>query len=389
MSTVSLQVKEKNKATLVAALVNLALALGKTTCGVIAQSEALIADGIHSLSDLLTDLITVIAVKIAAQEADSDHPYGHARFETLATVILGMILMTAGAGILVNAVDRLQHPDLLVAPGMLALGMTVLSILANEWLYHYTMRIARSTHSSLMKANAWHHRSDSISSIVVLAGLIAALAGFGFADAVAAAIVAVMVAKIGYELIVSSILELVDTALPTRLVEELRHEILKTDGVAGLHCLRTRRMGPTALADVHILVNPRISVSEGHLIADTVRNRLRDNFEELSEVLVHVDPEDDDVTELDGRCQLLPQRSTIIDLIYCKAKQLGWPDRIEDIKLHYLNGSVEVEIIVSGADHVEDVKWKRQMESRLCSAIKQSEMISKVNIYYTQQTSHD
>lgn len=382
MSIKKLQVKEKKKVTLIAALVNLGLAIGKTVCGILAQSEALVADGIHSLSDLLTDIITIIAVKIAAKDADGDHPYGHARFETLATVVLGMILMTAGAGILVSAVDRLQQHNFLIVPGTLALVMTLVSILANEWLYHYTMRVANSTHSPLMKANAWHHRSDSISSIVVLVGLIASLFGFGFADAIAAAIVAVMVAKIGYSLIVSSIMELVDTALPKKLVNELRTIVLNTDGVSGLHRLRTRRMGPSAVADVHIMVSPRISVSEGHLIADNVRNRLRDELEELSEVLVHVDPEDDDVAEQSDRCQSLPQRSTILHSIDKQIRQLTWPEKIENTQLHYLQGHVEVELTLSRSVMLTDEQQQILAENQLRSVIKQIDFVSKVNIYY-------
>jgi cation diffusion facilitator family transporter len=375
--------QDKKQVTLVAALANLGLAIGKTACGMIAHSEALVADGIHSLSDLLTDIITIIAVKIAAQDADRDHPYGHARFETLATVILGMILMTAGAGILVSAVERLQHPDSLTTPGNLALAMTLISILVNEWLYHYTMRSARRTHSRLMEANAWHHRSDSISSIVVLFGLIATLIGYGFADAIAAAIVAVMVAKIGYGLIVFSTLELVDTGLPVKLVSELRSAILDTDGVSGLHRLRTRRMGPSALADVHIMVSPRISVSEGHLIADKVRNKLRDEFEELSDVLVHIDPEDDDVAEQSDHCQPLPQRSTILHSIDKQMHQLGWPEHIENIQLHYLQGHVEVELILARSAMLTDLEQQHQAEQQLCSAIKQIDFVSEVSIYYS------
>lgn len=375
-------VQKKKTVTLVAALANLGLAIGKTACGIIAHSEALVADGIHSLSDLLTDIITIIAVKIAAQDADSDHLYGHARFETLATVILGMILMTAGAGILVSAVDRLQHPESLSTPSNLALMMTLISILVNEWLYHYTMRIARSTHSQLMKANAWHHRSDSISSLVVLIGLIASQFGYGFADAIAAGIVAVMVANIGYRLIVSSIMELVDTALPVKLVSELRSAILQTDGVSGVHRLRTRRMGPSALADVHIMVNPRISVSEGHLIADKVRNKLRDEFEELSDVLVHIDPEDDDAAEQYDRCQSLPPRSSIMRNIDLLINQLTWPEKIENIQLHYLKGHVEVELILARSAMLANPDQQNQAEERLLSVIKQIDFVSEISIYY-------
>ncbi len=374
--------QDKKTVTLTAALANLGLASGKTACGIIAQSEALVADGIHSLSDLLTDVITIIAVRIAAQDADSDHPYGHARFETLATVILGMILMTAGAGILVSAVDRLQHQNSLTTPGNLALAMTLISILVNEWLYHYTMRVAHRTHSQLMKANAWHHRSDSISSIVVLVGLIASQFGYGFADAIAAGIVAIMVASIGYRLIVSSTMELVDTALPIKLVSELRSAILHTDGVSGLHRLRTRRMGPSALADVHIMVSPRISVSEGHLIADKVRNKLRDEFEELSDVLVHIDPEDDDAAEQSDRCQPLPQRSTILHSIDEQINQLSWPKQVEDIQLHYLKGHVEVELILARSAMLANLDQQNQAEETLRSMIKQIDFVSVVSIYY-------
>ncbi len=375
-------VQDKKTVTLIAALANLGLAISKTVCGIIAHSEALVADGIHSLSDLLTDIITIIAVKIAAQDADSDHPYGHARFETLATVILGMILMTAGAGILVSAVKRLQHPGSLSTPGNLALAMTLISILVNEWLYQYTMRIARKTHSRLMEANAWHHRSDSISSIVVLVGLIATRFGYGFADAIAAAIVAVMVANISYGLILSSIMELVDAALPVKLVNELRSAILHTDGVSGLHRLRTRRMGPTALADVHIMVSPRISVSEGHLIADKVRNKLRDEFEELSDVLVHIDPEDDDAAEQSDRCQPLPQRSTILHSIDNQINQLSWPEQIENIQLHYLKGHVEVELILARSAMLADLEQQNQAEEKLRSVVKQIDFVSVIRIYY-------
>ncbi len=382
MSTDGLHAQQKKKITLIAALVNLGLAAGKTSCGIIAQSEALVADGIHSLSDVLTDIITVIAVKLAAKDADTDHPYGHARFETLATVVLGMILMTAAAGILVSAVERLYNSGSLIVPGLLAFLMTVLSILANECLYHYTMRIAHDTHSQLLKANAWHHRSDSISSIVVLLGLMVTLTGFGVADAIAASVVALMVAKVGYGLIVSSILELVDTALPEKLVSELRNVVLTTDGVTGVHRLRTRRMGSEALADVHILVNPRISVSEGHLIADNVRNRLQDKLEELSEVLVHVDPEDDDTVDQYDHCQSLPQRSTITGCINKLISQLEWPDQVEDVKLHYLKGYIEVELILSRSTMLENIQHQRQVEKQLSSAIMQIGYVSSVKVYY-------
>jgi hypothetical protein len=177
-------------------------------------------------------------------------------------------------------------------------------------------------------------------------------------------------------------MELVDTALPIKLVSELRSAILHTDGVSGLHRLRTRRMGPSALADVHIMVSPRISVSEGHLIADKVRNKLRDEFEELSDVLVHIDPEDDDAAEQSDRCQPLPQRSTILHSINEQINQLSWPKKIETIQLHYLKGHVEVELILARSEMLANSEQQNQAEERLRSMVKQINFVSVVSIYY-------
>jgi len=333
--------KLKARASYVGAAVNILQTAIKLTFGILGQSAALIADGIHSLSDLLSDFLVIIAVRYGSREADGDHPYGHRRFETIATVILGVSLIGIGAGIVWHVLERVSAPETLLVPDANILGIAALSILLNEWLYHYTKRIAKITRSKLLLANAWHQRSDALSSLVVLCGISGVLLGYPFADALGAVVVALMVAKMGAGLVFDSIKELVDTALPLPLVAEIRSVILSVDGVQGIHLLRTRRMGEDAYIDAHIVVDPRITVSEGHCIGDTVRDLLINRFDDVQDVLVHVDPEDDQ--ELDG-CKQPLSRSDVQGLIdgYLTEIKSG----VAEFRLHYLDGKTEVEILL-------------------------------------------
>ncbi|MDO9138734.1 MAG: cation diffusion facilitator family transporter, partial [Methylobacter sp.] len=239
--------KLKARASYVGAAINVIQTLIKIGFGILGQSAALIADGIHSLSDLLSDLLVIIAVRLGSREADHEHPYGHRRFETIATVILGFSLIAVGGAIAWSVMERMAKPEHLPVPNVLSLAVAALSILINEWLYHYTKRIAKKTRSKLLLANAWHQRSDAISSLVVLFGIGAVLLGYPLADGIAAIVVALMVAKIGLNLVFESIKELVDTSLPPELVAEIRAAINAIDGVEGIHLLRTRHMGEDAL----------------------------------------------------------------------------------------------------------------------------------------------
>ena len=286
--------KLKARASYVGAAVNVLQTLIKIGFGILGQSAALIADGIHSLSDLLSDLLVIIAVRLGSRKADYEHPYGHRRFETIATVILGVSLITIGGLISWSVMNRMAHPEHLPVPNVMGLGIAAVSILVNEWLYHYTKRIAKKTRSKLLMANAWHQRSDAISSLVVLFGIGAVMLGYPLADAIAAIVVALMVAKIGLNLVLDSIKELVDTSLPPKVIAEIRATIMGIDGVEGIHLLRSRQMGEDALIDAHIVVDPRITVSEGHTISDTVRDELVSRFDDVMDVLVHVDPENDE-----------------------------------------------------------------------------------------------
>jgi len=368
--------KIKSRVTYVGALVNIFLTIIKIGFGIFGQSAALIADGIHSLSDLVSDFFVIIAIKLGSREADHDHPYGHRRFETMATVLLGAGLGVIAGGIAWDAVERLLDPAKLLIPNKDTMGIAVVSILANEWLFHYTKRVGEETRSKLLLANAWHHRSDAFSSIVVLFGIGAVLMGYPFADAVAAVIVAIMIAKMGIGLVLESIYELVDSSLPEDFVREIRRIIKQTQGVRSIHLLRTRRMGEDAYVDTHLVVDSRISVSEGHMIGDDVRDNLKTEFDDVVDVLVHIDPEDDEFK--DGNIKRLSRQDVQVYLDQYLAELIH---TVDDFRIHYLEGRVEVEVVLPHAmfKQSEQVEWLK----RQCAMIeKDVEMIEKVYVFF-------
>lgn len=332
--------KEINRVTWWGVLVNLVLSIVKLIGGVIGQSQSLIADGLHSLSDLISDGMVLVAAKHAGEEADEDHPYGHGRFETLATVALGMFLIVVAVGLAYDAALRVFDKEVQAVPHLFTLGIALFSIFSKEAMYHVTHRVGVRINSKMVIANAWHHRSDSISSVVVLIGIAGAQLGVPILDPIAAIIVAVMIAKIGYDLGYHSARELVDTALEPETVEQIKSKILENEEVLELHMLRTRRMGHTSLVDVHILVHPKLSVSEGHHISEAIETALIKSFEDINDVTVHIDPEND---ESEARCRNLPLRSELIVALKHAWSQYSELDEIDDITLHYLDGRITVE----------------------------------------------
>lgn len=334
---------EMTRITLIGAVLDSLLGVFKIIIGYLANSQALIADGIHSLSDLATDAIVLYASKHAHQEADDNHPYGHGRFETVATVVLGVALIGVAVGIGYDAVFRLTHNTLISTPGAWALTIALISVVSKEAIYRYTMIVAEKHNSNLLRANAWHSRSDAISSIIVVTGIVGSMYGYWYLDSIAAIGVALMIAKIGWDLLSSSMQELVDTSLEPERVEAIRRTILSVDGVETLHVLRTRRMGADALVDVHIQVDPELSVSEGHYISETVRTRVIQNISEVSDVMVHIDPEDD---ELLGEHAHLPLRHELIKKLESAWQHIEASQEILHINLHYLNNKIHVEILL-------------------------------------------
>ena len=329
--------------TIVGAIVDLLLGAAKVVVGLAAGSQALVADGIHSFSDLATDFLVLFAAKHAHRKADVEHPYGHGRIETVATVVLGVSLVLVAIGISYDAVRRLLDPELLLHPGLLALVVALVSVISKEIIYQYTARAARRLRSKMLLANAWHSRSDAISSIVVVIGVVGTMAGFHYLDAVAAVVVALMIAKIGWDLLWKSLQELIDTALEPEQVADIRDTIMSVNGVRACHMLRTRHSGSDVLADVHILVDPALSVSEGHQIGETVRRRLIDTNEDVSDVTVHIDPEDD---ELVSPVDLLPLRNEILRRLGEQWQHIDFGTDIDKVVLHYLDGKVHVDVFL-------------------------------------------
>jgi len=333
--------REVRKVTLVGSLVDFLLAVAKVVIGYVGQSQALIADGIHSFSDLVTDFMVLFAFKHSSRDADEDHPYGHGRIETIVTVALGFALIVIGVGIAWDAMRRLFEPELLLHPSGIVLIVAAVSIVSKEAIYHYTLAAARKYKSALLRANAWHSRSDAISSIIVFVGVLGAMAGLDYLDAIAAIGVAVMIAKIGWSLGWHSVRELIDTALDSEEVEKIRQVIADVQGVRALHMLRTRKMGSDALVDVHIQVDSFLSVSEGHQISETVRQQLLQNIEDVSDVTVHIDPEDD---EFAATCCQLPPREQIMSRLYEAWQGIEAVNQIQSVSLHYLDGSIQVDV---------------------------------------------
>ena len=337
------RLRETTRITLIGAVVDALLGVFKIVIGYASFSQALIADGIHSLSDLATDAIVLYASKHAHAEADDDHPYGHGRFETVATVVLGVALIGVAVGISYDAGFRLLHHEHISTPGAWALVIAFISVISKEAIYRYTMVVAKKYDSNLLRANAWHSRSDAISSIIVIIGVAGSMFGVWYLDGVAAIGVGLMIAKIGWDLLKESMQELVDTSLEPERVEAIRQSILSVDGVDTLHVLRTRRMGSEALADVHIQVSPSLSVSEAHYISETVRSQVMRDISEVSDVMVHIDPEDDE--SFDQRLPL-PLRKKLLDTLNKAWAKVEASQEMLDINLHYLNNKIEVEVLL-------------------------------------------
>lgn len=339
--TLSDRYLQARKITLIGALANALLGAIKLIGGLVYHSHGLVADGVHSFSDLITDFMVLFASKYGSQDADDSHPYGHQRIETAATFILALLLILAGLGIIWDAVDeiiRMAHDR----PSWFALPIALLSIVINELLFFYTRSIGNRIQSPLVIANAWHHRSDAASSIVVSLGILGSLLSFTYFDALAAVIVGLLIVRMGVNYGWDSVKELVDTAVEPSSLQKIEKIILEIDGIEKIHQLRSRLMGGDIFIDVHILINPQISVSEGHYIAQRVHYALMQQLPRIKDVTVHVDPEDD---ELSCPCYHLPSRKSLQEKLLFNW-QKDYPT-LQNWTLHYLDGKITIDLLCS------------------------------------------
>ena len=337
--------REAHKVTLIGAALDTLLGVAKIIVGWFSQSHALIADGIHSLSDLLTDALVIIATHYGRQAPDKEHPYGHARFETLGTLILSSILIAVAGAIAYDSLLRLLNAENLQIPTWPALVVAAISIVSKEWIFRYTLHIANKMKSDLLKANAWHSRSDALSSIVVFIGIGGSMLGIQWLDQIAAFIVGLMIAHIGWKLMSDSLKDLLDTALPeeeTRSIIELASQIKE---VKGVHSLRSRKIGALVFLDIHLQVNPTISVSEGHQIGMKVITLLHQH--DLSyDITFHIDAEDDSHRSYHDHPALPLRQELLLDLQQAW-QPLGFVPAPSQLVLHYLNHKVDIDLYLN------------------------------------------
>ncbi len=363
----------------VGAILNLLLSVIKIIAGTLGHSQALVADGLHSLSDLLSDILVLVAGHHANQAPDQAHPYGHARYETVATLALGFVLFAVALGIGWNAVGRLFNPGELLRPDMLALAAALLSIGTKEWLFWWTLGYSKRVRSDLLRANAWHHRSDAISSLVVLVGIAGTMAGLPYLDAIAAVIVALMIAKIAWELGWEATSELVDTGLTPERIAEVSETIRSIGGVRDIHMLRTRRSGGLVSADVHVLVDPYVSVSEGHMISALVEQRLKREFDEMTDVTVHIDPEHD---ERGAHCHSLPLRAEALARLASLWSSIPAANERQRTVLHYLDCRIDVDLYFPMTACLRNGADPTQLRERLSAALDEDPAFGDVRIYF-------
>ncbi len=291
------------KVTLIGTVVNAVLIALKFVAGVLGRSSAMIADAVHSLTDFVTDVIVLVFVHLSGKPRDKGHEYGHGKFETFATLLIGVLLVGAGIGLMINGIRLViasLHGETLPEPNWIALSVAIISIVSKEILYRYTVKVGKEVRSEAVVANAWHHRSDAISSLGTLVGIAGAMF-FGvkwrILDPLAAVVVSLFIIKSGWDIIKPSTAELLEASLPDKDVEEISEIIRSVPGVKDFHNLRTRKVGNEIAVDVHIKLDGNLSLVEAHNIATEVEKGIRSRFGEGSMINVHMEPWREDVKD--------------------------------------------------------------------------------------------
>ena len=336
------------RASITAMATNAALALIQIVVGLLANAFSLVADAFHTLADLTTDALIAWASRRAGAPPDADHPYGHGRLETLASLTLGIVLVAVGGGFVWAAANRLQATEPLPPVTYPALIVALLVLASKEGLYHWLKHRGKKLNAPVLVAAAWHARSDAASSFVVAVGIGASLLGAPALEPIAAAIVGFLIASMGVRFAYRALAELVDTALEPEQVSAIAETIRATPGVIDVHELRTRRMGHQALVDAHVQVASRLTVSEGHRVAEKVISRLKTRFHEeheltVGDVTIHIDHEPDQAPDAPAHAPV-PERA---ELLAAVRHALGFPAFASDwLQIHYLGGRCELDLLL-------------------------------------------
>ncbi|MGD9109039.1 MAG: cation diffusion facilitator family transporter [Gammaproteobacteria bacterium] len=363
------------RVTLLSASANLLLAITKVIFGLIGRSHALFADGIDSFADLFSDFLVFMAAKAGSLGPDKEHPYGHGRIETMITVGLAILLLVSGSGIIFNAWRAMVHARF-GKPGVYTLIIAFISIVTNEGLFRYIITISKRINSNALHISAWHHRGDAFSSLVVLIGIGGAILGVHYLDEIAAVIVALMIIRMALKMVWHSLRELVDTSVNATTLQKINASIAQIAGVQAVHQLRTRLMGGLILVEVHVLVDPHISVSEGHFVADQVMKKIQFDEPKVVDVLVHIDVEDDEtiVSQVD-----LPGREELQNILQRCWHDLPGCNLFKDLRLHYLHDKIEIEILLP-LDILQQVDNLAELQQQYENAVRDLDYVASVKI---------
>lgn len=276
----------------VSIIVNTALSLLKLIAGIFAKSGAMVSDAVHSASDVFSTFIVIIGIKLSEKKSDDDHPYGHERMECVASIVLAVILAATGFGIGAEGIGKILEGNYkeIAIPGVMALVAAVVSVVVKEWMYWYTRAAAKRINSGALMADAWHHRSDSLSSIGAFAGILGARLGFPIADSVASVIICVFILKAAFDIFRDAVDKMVDKACPAEIVNKMKEVISEQSGVEGIDDIKTRLFGPKIYVDVEIAVDGEKTLIEAHKIAEAVHDAIEGSFENVKHCMVHVNP---------------------------------------------------------------------------------------------------
>jgi len=365
------------RVTFIGGVLDLVLGVLKLIFGYLAASQALIADGVHSLSDLATDFMVIWAAREASRAPDANHPYGHQRIETVAAIILGLALAAVAVSIAWDAARSALGGDV-PTPGIAALLVAGLSVVSKEVIYRYTMHVAEALDSELLRSNAWHSRSDALSSIVVIFGVAGTMVGYTSFDALAAILVAAMIVWVGGKMVWRGIQDLIDTGVPPGKVRRIGQTVKDVDGVVDAHDLRTRLMGNEVYLDGHVLVNPKISVSEGHRIGEAVRHRLRNEFSNITDITIHIDAEDDEAYQRSAHLPPRREADALLDEYWSAVPEA---EMIRHRVYHYLDGKLHVEIHLP-LDAFAGIEQANEAGRRLRQAVAGDPRVADVEVLF-------
>lgn len=301
MENISVEKKDKSdesiamRVSVITILINAVLTIAKLVVGIIAHSGALISDAIHSASDVLSTFIAMLGIRFAGKEADEKHQYGHERIESIAAILLAFILAITGAGIGMEGIEKLKNPvQIIEVPGFLALVVAIISILSKEWMYRYTKNAAEEINSGALLADAWHHRSDAMSSIGAFVGILGARMGYPIFDTISSVLISGFILKAAFDIFKDAIDKMVDKSCDKETISHMKQLVEGVDGVLHIDFLHTRMFGTKIYVDVEITVDGSISLKRAHRIAENVHTAIEANIPKVKHCMVHVNPDDED-----------------------------------------------------------------------------------------------